>query len=239
MEVDDLMVVTVQVGDVDEPPSELPTVTATGPTGVTVTWTTPANTGPPITRYDVRYKRRSGLVTTTVLMACLVPPAACPLSKDLTGLEAGSEYRVRLRAHNDEGRSGFGPWGNGRTHRLLAVAYGAAAYAVDEGDDVTVTAVLNADADRARWAPLTVNPPGDVFTVSPATLEFVVGERSVTATFAAGEDTDTDSETVTLGFGTLPTVQWPMTKLAPMTLLLVLVAAACVGGDRHSRFTVD
>ena len=53
--------VTIQVTDVEEPPSApaTPTVTATADTGrsLEVTWNEPTNTGPPITGYEVAYRK--------------------------------------------------------------------------------------------------------------------------------------------------------------------------------------
>ena len=58
---DDSITVKITVRDLDEPPS-VPTVTVTSPTDVTtlaVVWEA-ANTGPPITNYDVAYRQGSG-----------------------------------------------------------------------------------------------------------------------------------------------------------------------------------
>ena len=53
--------VTISVTDEDEPPSApaTPTVTATADTGrsLEVTWNEPTNTGPPINRYEIAYRK--------------------------------------------------------------------------------------------------------------------------------------------------------------------------------------
>ena len=52
---------TISVTDVEEPPSApaTPTVTAKADTGrsLEVTWNEPTNTGPPITAYEIAYRK--------------------------------------------------------------------------------------------------------------------------------------------------------------------------------------
>ena len=105
------------------------------------------NTGPPIAKYVVRYgKTPRGSPTTDVDIPCNA--GVCPLTKLLTGLEEPTEYRVRVRAFNDEGRDGLSGWQNGTTYRQLAVSYGSATYAVNELETVTVTVQFDQAADR-------------------------------------------------------------------------------------------
>ena len=59
------MNITIRVTDVDNEAPDTPfapTVTAVSSTSLQVTWEAPANTGPPITDYDYRYREPSGIL---------------------------------------------------------------------------------------------------------------------------------------------------------------------------------
>ena len=92
---------------------------------------------------------------------------------------------------------------------LPTVSYRSAAYTVREGSSVTITVTLSPAADRTVTVPITVTADsaesGD-YTVAGLTgnaLTFDVGDSSRSFTISAHEDSDTDNETVDLGFGTL------------------------------------
>ena len=98
--------VTITVTDVNEPPvtPAAPIVTLGSTSSLMVVWAEPANHGPPITDYDVRYSTDSGATwtqwddgaadsTDTVI--------------EITGLTTGIAYEVQVRAANDEGESGW------------------------------------------------------------------------------------------------------------------------------------
>ena len=94
--------VTVVVTDVDEPPGALgtPEQESASATTLTIRWTAPENSGPPLRGYEVEYRRLGGgfidaAHSGTARMA------------RLTALRAGSSYRFRVRAENAEG---IGPW---------------------------------------------------------------------------------------------------------------------------------
>ena len=99
------LTVTINLLDVTEPPREpaAPTVRATpgSNTSLDVSWTPPANTGPPILHYDVRYRR------CTTRADCENheegPQDVVGLSTTITGLEPDTLYAVFVRATNDEG----------------------------------------------------------------------------------------------------------------------------------------
>ena len=104
--------VTIAVTDEEEPPAapDAPTVTGTSSKSLAVAWTVPANLGPPISDYDVRYRLAGsgggfadagydGTGTTTAL----------------DGLRPDRAYEVQVRAHNDEGTSAWSALGEGRT----------------------------------------------------------------------------------------------------------------------------
>ncbi len=105
--------VTIRVTDVDgEAPDTLfaPTVTAVSSTRLQVSWEAPANTGPPITDYDYRYREPSGSwteVTNTTITGTTVT---------IEGLAASTSYDVEVRARNTEGASDWSNPGIGATN---------------------------------------------------------------------------------------------------------------------------
>ena len=111
----DTVDVTINLTDVDEPPTApaAPTVTATSgsTTSLDVSWTEPTNTGkPPITSYDVQY--REGTSGNFTAGPQDVTTTATTIS---TGLTAGTAYQVQVRASNDEGDSDWSDAGSGST----------------------------------------------------------------------------------------------------------------------------
>ena len=92
--------ITVTVTDVDEPPEapEAPTVRAASLTSLAVTWTAPANTGPAITGYDVRYKATGGAFTNW-------NHDSANTTTTITDLTPNRRYYVQVRARNHEGPS--------------------------------------------------------------------------------------------------------------------------------------
>ena len=94
----------------------------------------------------------------------------------------------------------------------LTVAFGLASYSTTEGGDpVTLRVTLNRTSNQDLAIPITVMPQGateaDDYTVSGLTdgaLSFAPGDLSKTFMIVANEDTDSDDETIELGFGTLP-----------------------------------
>ena len=102
--------VTIGVTDEEEPPSRpaAPTVTATADTGrsLEVTWNAPANTGPPITNYEIAYRKyRQGTNTDAYTV---VESAEREIKITTIGdpeNEPGASHPVRgARAGNERGR---------------------------------------------------------------------------------------------------------------------------------------
>ena len=94
----------------------------------------------------------------------------------------------------------------------LTVAFDRASYSTTEGGDpVTLRVTLNRTSNQDLTIPITVMPQGateaDDYTVSGLTdgaLSFSPRDLSKTFMIVANEDTDSDDETIELGFGTLP-----------------------------------
>ena len=95
---------------------------------------------------------------------------------------------------------------------VLTVAFDLASYSTTEGGDpVTLRVALNRTSNQDLTIPITVMPQGateaDDYTVSGLTdgaLSFASEDLSKTFMIVANEDTDSDNETIELGFGTLP-----------------------------------
>ena len=95
--------VTVEIRDEIEVPLAPPAPRVTGmpgsTTSVSVTWEEPGNTGDPIDRYQVEYRRVGSNVWGDWLHD------GVDRSTIITGLEPGTRYEVRVRAHNRDGWS--------------------------------------------------------------------------------------------------------------------------------------
>ena len=108
---------TLRVTDEREPPGipEAPAFSGETAGNLTVHWSEPDNSGPPITDYDVRYREGSrGGFTDAEHMG----PG---LSLTLDDLEPGTAYEVQVRATNDEGTSDWSDPGEGMTVTPLTV----------------------------------------------------------------------------------------------------------------------
>ena len=109
----DAVNLTIRVTDVDNEAPDTPfapSVTAVSSTRLQVTWEAPANTGPPITDYDYRYREPSGSwteITNTTITATTLT---------IEGLAASTSYDVEVRAKNAEGTSDWSNPGIGATN---------------------------------------------------------------------------------------------------------------------------
>ena len=108
---------TVRVTDEREPPGVPETPAFSGETAesLTVHWSEPDNTGPPIIDYDVQYREKG---TGRFTNGGHDGPG---LSLTLDDLEPGTAYEVQVRATNDEGRSDWSESGEGLTITPLTV----------------------------------------------------------------------------------------------------------------------
>ena len=94
-------ILTITVADTDEAPEApaVPTVTLLTSATLTLNWTTPTNTGPPITDYDYRYSTDGNSWTT------IDNTPINTTSTSIAGLSASTSYQIAVRATSDEGDS--------------------------------------------------------------------------------------------------------------------------------------
>ena len=102
---------TIRVTDEREPPEvpEAPVISGETADSLTVSWSEPENTGPPITDYDVQYREKG--------MGRFIDGDQQGPGRTLTlsDLEPGTVYEVQVRATNDEGTSDWSESGEGMT----------------------------------------------------------------------------------------------------------------------------
>ena len=110
----DTIAVTIDITDVEEPPSApaAPTVSAVSGTtdSLEVTWTAPDNAGKPdIESYDLQYHKGT---TGNWIDG---PQDETGTSATISGLDEDSAYQVQVRASNDEGDGAWSSPGSGST----------------------------------------------------------------------------------------------------------------------------
>ncbi len=207
--------ITVRVTDVDtEAPGKpgAPTVTPASVSKLTVNWSAPANAGPAITDYDVRYRagnsggwtdgNHSGAAVTATLM----------------GLSENTSYQVQVRATNAEGTGAWSNAGSGTTDANAVPTFTSSATFdaaenqtsagevvatdSDTGDDITGYAITGG-ADRDFFS-IGATSGALTFDAAPnyedakdqgSNNTYVV---EVTATSGAGEREKTATQTITV-----------------------------------------
>ncbi len=184
---DDVITLKIGMRDRDEPPA-VPTVTVTSPVRVTtdpaneltkliVFWHA-SNTGPPITSYDLQYRKGGGA---WVDDNCQDTPATednCTgldnddtednrttiTSTTITGLEADTSYSVHVRAKNAEGTSG---WSTVATLKTNKGTNEPPVFADTTAAERTRTVEENTPAGRNVGAPVSASDVGsDTWTYS-------------------------------------------------------------------------
>ncbi|MDE0695212.1 MAG: fibronectin type III domain-containing protein, partial [Boseongicola sp.] len=198
--------VTVAVTDVDEPPLApgAPTVAAVPGMSdrLTVTWPPPPNTGrPAVTGYALQYRQGSGGPFT----AWTRTGGALQRTETITGLAAGADYEVQVRATNDDGAGDWSAAAAGRTDApsvSIAPEDGAGG-SVTEGSPArfTVTASFAPKADLE--VTYDAASTGAYFSTVPAasSVTLPAGATEATVVFPTvgdGEDEEDGSVTVTL-----------------------------------------
>ena len=209
--------VTVTVTDVDtEAPGKpaAPTVSAvTGSTTrLSVSWTAPANTGPPIDDYDVRWRVKGSGATWTELEDTT---DSTDLTATITGLAASTTYEVQVRAQNAEGAGAWSDLGESRTStegnnapvfsdgatatRSVAEStaagqpVGAPVAATDADGDTLTYSLGGTDADSFDI----VATSGQLRTTSGVSYDYEAkSSYEVTLTVSDGTDTDTIEVTI-------------------------------------------
>ena len=113
----------VRVTDEREPPEvpEAPAIAGETADSLTVSWSEPENTGPPITDYDVQVREEDTGGFTDALHE------GPGLTLTLTDLEPGTLYQVQVRATNEEGTSGWSDPVEGMTVTPLTVGMASGA----------------------------------------------------------------------------------------------------------------
>ena len=157
----DTVDVAITVTDVDEPPGKpaAPTVQATSPTELSVSWQAPANTGrPAISDYDYRYKPPTDTNWTEVTDTSITLTTTT-----ISGLAGNTAYEVQVRANNDEGA---GEWSDSTTQTTVVQPNRAPSFASDAPTAQDVDE--NTAADASIGDPYTATDPdtGDTLTYS-------------------------------------------------------------------------
>jgi len=182
----DSIEVTINLTDVPPPDApDAPTVAATegSTTSLDVKWIEPANTGPAITDYDVRWRWNGGNGAWTELDDT-TPSTA--LTATITGLTPNREYAVQVRAQNDEGDSDWSPSGIGLTvvgpNPPSAPTLEDQTAVVGQPFRYQFNPVTDPDGDPVSYA---ARLPGD--TPLPAWLSFDAATRTFSGTPSAGD----------------------------------------------------
>ncbi len=251
--IDDTIAVTINVGDVEEPPSGPPTsVTVTEPSSSTlkVSWTAPAaNSGPAINDYDVRYFKGSSDPDSTATPAQMWTEAlsrGSATSTVITGLDSNSAYRVQVRASNGEGKSDWTASADGMTNAQPSITLSLDQATLNEGSThtftVTATRVV-AESSAVLDVPLAVQSTstatsGTHYTAfSPPTISFTQNAATATATMAVtspSENVADGPRTIVLGatvsgHGVVPVTITLNDDDAPATSVTLETSPAAVG----------
>ena len=199
----DAVSVTIRVTDVDNEAPDTPfapTVTAVSSSRLQVSWEAPANTGPPITDYDYRYREPGGVwteVTSTTITGTTLT---------IEGLAASTSYDVEVRAKNTEGTSNWSNPGIGSTN--APGANNPPVFADGISATRSISATSSAGASIGQPVTATDSDSGDTLTYSLEGRDaglfeidaingqlrtrstLIVGE-TYTVTVAASDGTDT------------------------------------------------
>ena len=202
----DSIAVTLNVEDQAEPPlaPNAPTATATSgsSTSLDVDWTAPTNTGrPDISNYDLRYQKTTGSTWTNGPQNRTGDASGG--SAMIGSLDAGTAYRVQVRATNPEGDGGWSGSGSGTTATAATpgVTVSKSSLTVTEEDSTGDSYTVVLDSQPTASVVVTVaGHSGTQVLPDTTTLTFttVNWETAQTVTVTAGDDANTAGETVTL-----------------------------------------
>ena len=142
--------VTVTVTDVREPPGRPAAprvaVDANSPTTSIVTWSAPTNTGPPITRYYIRYCLDSTGCNQNSEWSDY--PSTADTTVTIANLREGETHSVRVRAKNNEGQS---PWSAIGTSAAVTASTTGTTIDYDADDDGLIEISSVAQLNAVRW----------------------------------------------------------------------------------------
>ena len=220
-ETDATTTVNVTVVDVDEPPGpptglSISTSQDNPTTALDVSWTVPDTTGiPPITGYEVQYR----VGDSGAWIDHDFDSVGTTTKTTVSNLATNTTYQVQARAKNNEGE---GQWAasSGITEKArLTIAFSAATYTVDEGEEATITVIVTPTADRSVTVTVTMTGSGASISALDTgnTLTIARGQNSASFTISGDQDDDvmdaevtltlsTDADGVSLGSPTATTV---------------------------------
>ncbi|MDE0474899.1 MAG: cadherin domain-containing protein [Gammaproteobacteria bacterium] len=206
----DTAAVTIKVADVPPPGRPAKPVVTGGDGQVTAMWKAPSNTGPAITGYDVRHRAASASGWTEASLGVV-------LEHTVTGLPAGTDHLVQVRAVSPEGAGEWSESGEGTTaaaanrapafastafersvpeHSPAGTAVGAPVTATDVDGD-TLSYALASGGDAALFA---VGPrTGQLTVATDAVLDYeITATHSVSVVASDGALADTAKVTIRL-----------------------------------------
>ncbi|MCY3599093.1 MAG: cadherin domain-containing protein, partial [Gemmatimonadetes bacterium] len=211
----DTVGVTIRVTDVPAP-GKPAAPTVTGGTGeVEVSWSAPANEGPEITNYDLRYRAKADGDWTEPTAVGAV------LADKITGLDAGTTYEAQVRAKSSEGASEWSEPGEGTTdpdnrspsfdaetyerevpeNSAPGTEVGAPVTATDDDqDDLTYSLVTGGDE-----APFVIDgATGQVKVAEGAALDYESGKTAYEVSVRASDGTLAATAAVTIRVTDVP-----------------------------------
>ena len=192
---------TIRVTDEREPPEvpEAPVISGETADSLTVSWSEPENTGPPITDYDVQYREKG---TGRFIDGDQQGPGR---TLTLSDLEPGTVYEVQVRATNDEGTSDWSESGEGMTVTPLTLEMMAmeeppvsGAFTVRFSFSEPVTGFFGNDVDSERDPECTDDQNNTVFCDPGIGGLQTADDRVFTTTVTPGTDRVAHSYTLTL-----------------------------------------
>ena len=211
----DTAAVTIRVTDVPAPGRPDAPVVTGGAEQVAVSWSAPANEGPAVTNYDLRYRAKADGAWTDVSGLGSV------LKHAITGLEAGAAYLVQVRAESSEGVGAWSESGEGTAEAAnKAPSFDEDAYerSVPEnsaggtvvGDPVTAT---DGDGDDVTYSFLAGGAKalfeieaatGLIAVAEGAVLDYESGDRIHELRVVASDGTLADTAAVTIRVTDVP-----------------------------------
>ena len=221
------LTVTIDITDDDNERPERPdrpSVTASTLTSLTVGWTEPGNTGPPITDYNVQYREGSSGPFTSV--AHDGPGRTTTISN----LKSNTTYQIQVQATSDEGTSEWSPSGNGRTVANQAPTFNEGSRTTrrvaenttgtqDVGNPITAT-----DGDGGTMRYLLGGTDQSSFTLDGNQLQTIAGvaydyeEKNSYEVIVRAEDDQGGSNTIEVTINLTDQQEPPETPSAPRVI---------------------